>query len=112
MVSLISFIVGIFLIIILLKFSEKDNSCYNQQWYKDAKNKFGEDYYYPPSTHTTCMNSEGLHIRTSQHYKPVRHSIYSPAFDKLIPWFVEIKICYDGGCEKVVNRYFGKVKNE
>ena len=86
--------------------TDNENACYYQQWYNDASKEFGEDYYYPPATHRSIMNSSGTVIRNSQHYRPVRSSTYSPIFDKLTPWFIETKAVYNGGCEKFLERNF------
>jgi hypothetical protein len=85
---------------------DDSNVFYKQQWYNDAAKEFGEDYYYPPSTHRSIMNSSGTVIRNSQHYRPVRSSTYSSAFDKLTPWFIDTKAVYNGGCEKLLERKF------
>ena len=114
MVGLISIFTGVLLAIALVPtlFEDDDKVCYNQKWYKDAAKEFGEDYYYPPSTHRTCMNSKGTHIRTSQHYRPVRSSTYYHTFEELTPWFVEVKACWGGGNEKLLDRYFGTIRND
>ena len=111
MVGLISICTGVFLAAVFLStlFEDDSNVCYDQKWYKDAAKEFGEDHYYPPSTHRTCMNSKGTHIRTSQHYRPVRGSTYYHTSEELIPWFVEVKACWGGGNEKLLERTFNDV---
>ena len=65
-------------------------TCYDQEWYKRAADKFGEDYYYPPSSSRGDLQSSGDILKYVRHYKPVRHSIYYPSTAILEPWFIEI----------------------
>jgi len=89
---IISFI--IILSIILTSIEEK-YSVYNQKWYKEAAEKFGDDYYYPLSTCRSDLQLDGTVIKHIQHYKPVKHSTYSTysTFTKLEEWFIEVKRC-------------------
>lgn len=114
MVGLISILTGALLAIAFVPtlFEDDDKVYYNQKWYKDAAEEFGEDYYYPPATHRSIMNSAGTVIRNSQHYLPVRSSTYSATETNLTPWFVETKAVHNGGYEKFLERTFNSVRND
>ena len=98
---------GVLAVVCLVAACQDDdsNAFYNQKWYIDAAKEFGDDYYYPPATHRSIMNSAGTVIRNSQHYRPVRSSTYS-ATTELVPWFIETKAVYCGGHEKFLERRF------
>jgi hypothetical protein len=84
------------LFVFIASLPEKKHPIYDSEWYHKASEKFGEDYYYPPSSCRSIMQSNGVIIRERQHYKPVRHSNYSPTFTKLERWFKSSCIMEDG----------------
>ena len=75
---------------IIANTKSESKACYNQEWYKKAGDKFGEDHYYPPSTCRSDMQASGNIFKYLTHYKPVRHSTYCHSTVILEPWFVEI----------------------
>jgi len=106
--NILGMILGIYIFCCLLYVvvtPPDSDSCVDQDWYDKAAEKFGEDYYYPPCTvRRSLMNENGVVFRHHKHYKPVRHSTYSPIYTKLEPWFEETFICRGKG--RLIGRVF------
>ena len=85
--------------------SKEKHIIFDSAWYHEAGKKFEGDCYYPPSHSRSILIEDGHIQRETQYYKPVRHSTYSPTFDKLEPWFMSYCIM-DCGRERFMQLEF------
>ena len=85
--------------------STKKHIIFDSDWYKNAGKEFEGDCYFPPSHSRSILIEDGYIQREAQYYKPVRRSTYSPAFDKLEPWFKSYCIM-DCGTERFMQLEF------